>query len=441
MMLSNLSRKKQPWLLTQHSHLKPSRKQGKPSSQAVTAVAVVATTGEKSRVPVPSRRMPHLPKSNRLRVLHVHSVTATITAWRTAQVSRRRLLQKERHLFRKQEYVLVVSVTATRQEDVETGRCAKLAVCPTRPFFMMKARFPPSIVAKTKQELFGQSKQLAAVQVPVMLLEPPILSQTMIVPVRMHHQDNPERQVVIYALLDPASNGTFIKESILEELQVNGVETQLKLNTMHGSEVVPTRKVGGLIVQRMDGEVHIELPKTYSRNEIPSRRNEIPRPESAAKWPHPSHLANKIYPYQEDLQVGLLIGSNCPNAIKPKQVIPGRSSDPYAIRTLLGWGIIGPVTGSTNKEDLDVSCHIVAVKEIGSEELPSHRFVVETLVKEIISPEAVKSMFERDFNEVNYVAQQTLSIDDRRFIAKVKQGITHRSDGHYECHCHYEMNL
>ena len=258
------------------------------------------------------------------------------------------------------------------------------------------------------------------------------ITNSMIVPVRIHHQDNPERQVVIYALLDPASNGTFIKESILEELQVNGVETQLKLNTMHGSEVVPTRKVGGLIVQRMDGEVHIELPKTYSRNKIPSRRNEIPRPESAAKWPHLSHLANKIYPYQEDLQVGLLIGSNCPNAIKPKQVIPGRSSDPYAIRTLLGWGIIGPVTGSTNKEDLDVSCHRVAVKEIGSEELPSHGFVVETLVKEIISAEAVKSMFERYFNEVNYVAQQTLSIDDRRFMAKVKRGITHRSDGHYE---------
>ena len=84
--------------------------------------------------------------------------------------------------------------------------------------------------------------------------------------------------MVIYALLDPASNGTFIKDSILEELQVNGVETQLKLNTMHGSEVVATRIVGGLIVERMDKEVHIELPKTYTRNKIPSKRNEIPRP-------------------------------------------------------------------------------------------------------------------------------------------------------------------
>lgn len=73
---------------------------------------------------------------------------------------------------------------------------------------------------------------------------------------------------MIYAVLDPASNRTFIKKSILEELQVNGVETQLKLNTMHGSEVVPTRRVGGLIVERMDREVHIKLPILKERNTI-----------------------------------------------------------------------------------------------------------------------------------------------------------------------------
>ena len=151
-----------------------------------------------------------------------------------------------------------------------------------------------------------------------------------------------------------------------------------------------------------------------------------------SKMVTPKSLNQQDLPISRDLQMGYLIGSNCPNAIKLKQVIPCRSSDHYAIRTLLGWGIIGPVTGSMNKEDSDFSCHRVAVKETGSEELPSHGFVVETLVKEIISPEAVKRMFEQDFNEVKYVTQQPLSMDDRRFMAKVKQGIIHRSDGHYE---------
>ena len=110
-----------------------------------------------------------------------------------------------------------------------------------------------------------------------------------------------------------------------------------------------------------------------------------------------------------DVEVGLLNGSNCPSAIKPKEVIPGTSSDPYAIRTLLGWSIIGPISGGSNKENSDVLCHRVAVKEIGSKEPSSHSFVIETFAKEIISPVAVKRMFELDFNEVKDATGQSLS--------------------------------
>ena len=133
-----------------------------------------------------------------------------------------------------------------------------------------------------------------------------------------------------------------------------------------------------------------------------------------------------------DVEVGLLNGSNCPSAIKPKEVIPGTSSDPYAIRTLLGWSIIGPISGGSNKENSDVLCHRVAVKEIGSKEPSSHSFVIETFAKEIISPVAVKRMFELDFNEVKDANGQSLSTDDRRFMAKVTEGIHYRPDSHYE---------
>ena len=201
------------------------------------------------------------------------------------------------------------------------------------------------------------------------------ITNSVIVPVRVHHRTSPERQVVVYALLDPSSNGTFIKESTL---QVDGTETQLQLNTMQASEVVPTRRITGLNVESMGKDARVELPKTYTRDDIPSKREEIPRPETAKVWPHLSGIASKLYLYQVDVEVGLLIGSNCPSAIKPEEVIPWRSSDPYAIRTLLGWGIIGPIKGGSNKENSDVLCHRVAVKEIGSKEPSSHSFVIES---------------------------------------------------------------
>ena len=51
-------------------------------------------------------------------------------------------------------------------------------------------------------------------------------------------------------------------------------------------------------------------------------------------------------PYRGDLEVGLLIETNSPKAIKPRQVIPGVDKDPSGIKTDLAWGIVGRVCKS-----------------------------------------------------------------------------------------------
>ena len=105
---------------------------------------------------------------------------------------------------------------------------------------------------------------------------------------------------------------------------------------MLGREEIPVFKVEGLIVQRIDRRVQVELPRTFTRDQIPSRRDQIPRPEIVDKWPHLRRIRDSILPYQEDLEIGLLIGCNCPKAIKPKEVILGKGDDPYAVRSILG---------------------------------------------------------------------------------------------------------
>ena len=125
---------------------------------------------------------------------------------------------------------------------------------------------------------------------------------------------------------------------------------------MLGREEITVEKTTGLVVKRINKRVEIELPKTYSRAKIPFRRNQIPRPEVANDWPHHTKIADKIHPYQNDEDVGILIGCNCPRAIKPRQVILGKGDDPYAVRTLLVWCIIGPVIPHQNAhEDADDS--------------------------------------------------------------------------------------
>ena len=44
-------------------------------------------------------------------------------------------------------------------------------------------------------------------------------------------------------------------------------------------------------------------------------------------------------PYRSDVAVGLLIGTSCIRAIKPREIITGNDDVPYAKRTILGWGI------------------------------------------------------------------------------------------------------
>ena len=59
-------------------------------------------------------------------------------------------------------------------------------------------------------------------------------------------------------------------------------------------------------------------------------------------------------------------------------------------------------------------------------------FVTETQAREVINPKQIIEMFERDFNENTDPRQQSLSVNDRRFLSMMSERIHKRSDGHYE---------
>ena len=162
-----------------------------------------------------------------------------------------------------------------------------------------------------------------------------VTTSALIVPVWLHHKDDPSREVQVYAVLDDQSDTCFVTNEVCEELELEGPTLTLELGTMHAVENISTSKIDGLVVSRHDKLVKIELPKSYTREQIPARKEQIPRPETAEAWKHLRPIASKIPPYYEDLKVGLLIGNNCVQAIKPRDVIPGKPRDPYAIRTAL----------------------------------------------------------------------------------------------------------
>jgi len=221
---------------------------------------------------------------------------------------------------------------------------------------------------------------------------------SMIVPVWLHHKSEEQKKVLVYALRDQ-SVIYFIENSTLGKLGIGGTKVQLRLATMNGEQTVTCSKTCGLIVKGVFENRDVPLPHTYSREIIPCRRDQIPRPETAREWPHLERIVEKQMPYNGDVEVGLLIGLSC---IKPKEIITGNDNDPYAKRTDLGWGIAGKVRGVDPKEVDVVTVHRTMIQEvIINHEKKCCLLTIPTKVKEIINPEQVKKMFELDFNEVN----------------------------------------
>ena len=126
---------------------------------------------------------------------------------------------------------------------------------------------------------------------------------------------------------------------------------------------------------------------------IPARRSQIPRHDTALKWPHLESMASHLMPLDTEAEVGLLIGDNCARAIKPHEVFPGNDVDPYAKRTALGWGIIGEINPQGQddcNEDAsdDVFCNRIVTCEDQQEiQATSNKkacyFSLKTQVKEI----------------------------------------------------------
>ena len=172
-----------------------------------------------------------------------------------------------------------------------------------------------------------------------------------IFPIWLYHKDKPNNRICVYALLDNASGGTFIKDDALKKLGVEGIESKILLITMHSTK--NTKAVGGLMAFHFqENEVSLALPRTYVIRQIPADRDEIPRPERVQGWPHQQQISKYLPAYMDSVEVGLLIGLNCPGAVRPRDVICGNENDPYAVRSLLGWNINGPVRHKSSKQVL-----------------------------------------------------------------------------------------
>ena len=90
-----------------------------------------------------------------------------------------------------------------------------------------------------------------------------------IVPVKIHHKDNPGKIIKTYAVLDNQSNGCFISNSLANQLCTERQPVNLKLTTMSNEDIIESDVVHGLVIRGENESTELTLPATYTRNSVP----------------------------------------------------------------------------------------------------------------------------------------------------------------------------
>ncbi|XP_043229908.1 uncharacterized protein LOC122385596 [Amphibalanus amphitrite] len=253
-------------------------------------------------------------------------------------------------------------------------------------------------------------------------------THSMLVPVQLEHRDCPTSKEIVYALLDPQSDTCFVKDSVLQRMDVDGEEVALEVNTMTGKTVSKSQVIRGFTIRDLSGSQKIELPPTYSKEDIPAERQLIPRRETTAEWTHLREVSRELPEYRPEAEIGILIGVNCSKALKPLEVITGGDDEPWAIRTSLGWSVVGYMGEAEETDGQEDSACLFISTEAGPKRIQHYAFRVRARE---LHPEQVARMFESDFDPQRDKGK-AMSQDDKQFLRIMEDGMHQLADGRFE---------
>ena len=148
----------------------------------------------------------------------------------------------------------------------------------------------------------------------------------------------------------------------------------------------------GLEVMALNGDDSVRLDKVWTMDHLPVLNRYIPCEEDVKRWPH---LRSIDFPKLDGKAIEILIGNDVPKAQWVFELRRGRRKQPYAVRTHLGWTLIGPL-GQTSSSVAQVNF------VCGGQEMLSNQF---------------KRLYDAEFSESLSCTKQALSVEDHRALA------------------------
>ena len=150
-----------------------------------------------------------------------------------------------------------------------------------------------------------------------------------VIPVRVKAKGT-DKTSDTYAFLDSGSNTSFCTEKLLKQLNISGKRTTLSPTTMENVNKAVECSSVHLEVFNLDETNYVKLFNVFSRPHLPVSKDCMANQSNVERW---SHLAGIEIP-QINAEVGLLIGSDVPEALQPLEVRRSNKCGPFAARII-----------------------------------------------------------------------------------------------------------
>ena len=211
------------------------------------------------------------------------------------------------------------------------------------------------------------------------------------------------KSVETYALLDCGSDVTLCDERLINELSADTTPVSFNIATINQTSSVRHGSQATLTVKSLDCSESIKLDKVWSVDHLPVSLGSLPSSDVVRKWPHLSGIS---FPQIRSDQVTLLIGSDVPEAFWSLEERRGQKKEPYAIRSLLGWTLIGP-TGEVGN----------GIQQVNFQQTD-------------VLQQQLEMMWKTDFSDSLSDNRSSMSVEDKHALKIMEETVT-KKDGKF----------
>eukprot|EP00112_Aurelia_sp_Birch-Aquarium-sp1_P026655 Seg960.7 transcript_id=Seg960.7/GoldUCD/mRNA.D3Y31 product="hypothetical protein" protein_id=Seg960.7/GoldUCD/D3Y31 len=151
----------------------------------------------------------------------------------------------------------------------------------------------------------------------------------------------------------------------------------------------------------LEETMHPQMPNVFSTKTMNISTSALSRQEDVRRWPHLDGIM--LTDTIRDGEISLLIGVDVPKTLQPEEVRKSKDGGQYAVKTMFGWTLNGPISVSFNQGN-----HCFFSNPVSSDDQLYDRS---------------KKYFNHEFEESSVDSQKMMSVDDGRALAVFQESI------------------